>query len=144
MDVDRRGFLTVGFQRVDHDVAHKPDLVPVQTFVLQIFHRHPVGGQQEVRQVVGYHAVDLLGNGQVARTQSRLNVTAFDIFFLGRNGAGQRGIYIAHHHHPVGPDVMQYFFKGHHGPAHLLGMGAGTDLEVKIGHGNVQVLKKCL
>ncbi len=59
-------------------------------------------GEQQRRQVVGHHAVDLLGHAAVERAQARLDVGDRHVQLGRGERSGQRGVRVAVDEHPSG------------------------------------------
>jgi hypothetical protein len=65
--------------------------------------RDGLGGEQQVADTVREDAIDLLRHCPVEAPQPRLNVRDLDSQLGGHQGAGDRGVDIAHHDYDVGP-----------------------------------------
>ena len=68
--------------------------------------KNPVG------DAVGDEAVDFLGHAHVAATQAGLDVGHRNVELLGVDGAGQRGVHVAHHQHAVGSGFLADVLEG--------------------------------
>ena len=60
------------------------------------------------------------------------------MFLLGGDGTGAGGIDVPDDHDPVGMPLFHDLLELDHGPAHLFGVGAGTDAQVHVRRGDAE------
>ena len=86
-------------QRVDHRVAHivdPPLLAALGQKVLACLGRV---GEQQARELVGHHTVDLLGHRPVERAQAGLHVPERDAELRGHERGGHGAVHVAGDEH---------------------------------------------
>jgi hypothetical protein len=127
---------------VHHHMAHVVDARFGLAFARRL--STPLGSvtKNQSLMAVGDDAVDLFGHRHVAAAQAGLDVRHRDAGLLGHDGAGQRGVHVAHHHHGVGPVGGHMLLKGFHDARRLRRMAAAAAVEVHVGRRDAQFLEE--
>ena len=145
-DIDRARPGQHRHERVDHDVADHDGPFGVETLGREVFKRVCRRHQEEIREPVREHAVDLLGHSPVVASQPSLHMgetTSKLVFELGRDeSARERRIDVANHHDPVGSRADEHGFESLHHLRGLLCVRSGPHAERVIGFRQLQVTKK--
>ena len=128
----RHGLLQVVPQGVDHDIAHEVDARLRDALAQQVLPRAFLGDEQQIRDLVGEHAVDLLRHGAVEAAQSRFDVYHRDAFLDRHQRARQRGVHVPHHQHRGGPLPVEDRLEAPHDLGGLHRMRGRTHLQVDI------------
>ena len=129
-------------QVVHHHMADVEDGIGSLALAQQVVDTGWLRAEEPVGNAVSDEAVDLLGHPHVAAAQPGLHVGHRDVELLGVDGAGQRGIHVAHHQHAVGTDLLADFLEGHHDLGGLGGVAAATGFKVIVGLGDAQFVKE--
>jgi hypothetical protein len=117
---------------VDHHVAHELDS-PGDVLALEVGHRGRRGAQQQVGEVVGEDAVDLLGHRAIEGAHPGLDVGDRHVGLGGRKPAGERRVRVAVDEDEVGLlDGDERTERGEH-PRRLIGVRAAVDAELALG-----------
>jgi len=104
-----------------------------------------LGRTKEIaRDAIGEDAVDLLRHAAIEAAQARLDVGHCDVQLGGGQSPGQGGIGVAVDQHQIRFLCVQQSFDGHQHLRSLFAVRSGTNLQVHIGLGNPQFIKKKL
>ncbi len=116
------GPLQVGDQRVDHDVADAVDALLGDALAPQVLVAVGRGGQQDLGESIGDHAVDLFGHGPVEAPQSGLDVGDGDAQLGADDAAGERRVDVADDDDQVGPLGLADLLELDHHARRLFGV----------------------
>ena len=126
-------------QRVDHHVADERDALGRNALAREVRRGRPLGGVEQVGDLVGEDAVDLLRHRAVEAAQARLHVHDRDVLLHRHQAAGERGVHVADDEHRGGPVLVEHRFEAAHDLGGLHRVRAGAHLEVQVGRGQPQV-----
>ena len=115
--------------RVIHHVAHAMHAAR-DALVPQVPHRHVRRAEQDVRQAVRHHAVDLFRHAAVEAAQAGLDVRQSDVQLGGGDRAGQRRVGVAVEQDDVRLLFEQDRFEPGDHDAGLFAMPAAADPQV--------------
>jgi hypothetical protein len=101
-----------------------------------------LGDEEPVGDGVGDEAVDLLGHGHVAAAQAGLHMGHRDAQLLGHDGAGQRGVDVAHHQGGGGAGLLAELLVGDHDLGGLLGVAAAAAAQAHVGLRDAEFLEE--
>ena len=129
-------------QRVDHDVADQVNAAGGNAFARKV----PVsvfgGSEQQIGDLIGEHAIDLLRHAAVQRAQSGFHVSHGDAEFGAHQRGGDGRIHVAIDHDQrrlrLRYDGLEVADDG----GGLLRMRARAGLQVEVGHGHRQLLEE--
>jgi hypothetical protein len=124
---------------VDHHVPDHVDAV-ADAFAIEVLRRHLGGTEEERRELVGQHAVDLLGHAPVERAQPGLDVGHRDPQLGRRQGRCKGAVGVPVDQHPLGLHLAQDALDADQDPPGLLGVGAGAGLEPQVGLGQPELV----
>ena len=68
------GGLQMGHERIDHDIAHQPDLVLRNSFPAKVLIGILGWSQEQISQRIGHDSVDLLRHGPIEAAQARFHM----------------------------------------------------------------------
>jgi len=122
----------VGVQGVDHHIAGEVDPGGIDALARQVFQRTPLGGEQQVGELIGQYPVDLLRHVPVEAAQPRLHVDHRHPLFRRHQSTGDGGVDVSHHQHGMGPATLQLRLEALHDLCRLHRMAGGTHLQVHI------------
>jgi hypothetical protein len=129
-------------QRVDHHVADEEHLVFSDAFAAEVLHPRRLGHEQQIRNLVGQHAVDLFRHIAIEAAQAGFDMCDPDAALASDKGAGDRRVYVANHHYrirfPLDDDRLE---RGHDG-GRLSCMRIGSDLQVDGGARQSELLEE--
>ena len=111
-------------QRVDHRVADLVDRVRVAALGQQVPASLGGVGKEQVRHLVGEHAIDLLGHRPVERPEPCLDVPDRDPELARHQRRGQRRVDVPGHQHQVGLELLDHRLQALHDARRLGRMGA--------------------
>lgn len=129
-------------QGVDHRVADEVDLVGVGALVAQVADRVGARREEQVRELVGDEAVDLLGHRHVEGAQAGLDVGEGDAELARHEGSGHGGVDVAVDDDEVGAALGEELLEGDHHLGRLGAVRAGTDTEIDVGLGDAQLAEE--
>ena len=95
--------------------------------------------EKMIRDRVGDHSVDLFGHAAVVAAQAGLHMDHRDVTLARNEGAGERGVDVAHHEHAAGLVFVQRRLEALHDLGGLYRVRAGADGEVDVGFGQFEV-----
>ena len=98
-----------------------------------------LGSVEDVGDLVGEDAVDLLGHAAVVAAQAGLHMHHRELTLAGHQRAGERGVDVAHHQHRARAVLVDDRLEALHHLGGLHRMRAGADREVDVGFGQVEV-----
>src|SRR5471032_2532202 len=98
-------------QRVDHDIADELDAALVDAFLEQIGLSVGLGGEEQIGQLVGQHAVNFLRHAAVAAAQPGLNMDHGHAALARYQSASERGVNVANDKHDMWPELAQGSFE---------------------------------
>ena len=98
----------------------------------QVPHGVGAGHQEQVGQLVGQSAVDLLGHRHVEAAQSGLDVRHRDAELRGNEGGGDGRVHVAVDHDERGPTVDEQLLEPDHDRCGLRRVAARPDLQVDV------------
>ena len=113
------GVLRPAHGNVDHHVSHEHRPAR-EALGAQVLAGRLGRAQQQVAEVVGDHAVELLGHRAVVRAHARLDVHQRDVRQPGRERARERGVRVAVHECRIGAQLLQH---GAERDQHARGLG---------------------
>src|SRR5258706_9802164 len=129
-------------ERVNHHVAHTMNLLRRDAFAAQIFVGVGRRREQQIRELVGYEAVDLLRHSSIPRAQAGLEVRDWDAKLGTDQSRSHRRVHIAIDHDPVGVPLEHDRFETQHHLRRLLRLTARPDGEVHIRFRHLQLAEK--
>src|SRR4029077_5484631 len=91
----RHRLLQILPQGIDHHVADEMDARRQDPLAQEVVARALLGGEQELRELVGEYAIDLLRHGTVEAAQSSFDVNYRDALFRRDQRTGDRGVDVA-------------------------------------------------
>ena len=100
--------------------------------------------EQELRDLVGQKAVQLLGHGAVEATKPRLDVADRDAALGRREGGGERRVHVSGDEDDVRLDLQQQRFETRDNTRRLLSVRPRADAEKVIGLADAEVLEEDL
>ena len=98
--------------------------------------------EEDAAQVVGEHAVVLLGHRRVEAAQARLEVRDRDVELHRGERAGERRVDVAGHDDELRPPLEQHLLDADERPRGLLAVGAGADAEEDVGLGQPELVEE--
>ena len=131
-------------QRVDHRVADVVDPGRRAAFGEQVVARLGRVDEQELGELVGDDAVDLLGHRPVERAQARLDVSDRDEQLRGGERGGQRRVHVPGHEHDVRLRLEQHRLEPLHDRGGLLRVRSRADPERVVGVADAELLEEDL
>ena len=102
------------------------------------------GREEQVRDLVGEQAVDLLGHGAVEGAQSGFDMRHGDQQLGANQGRGDGGVDVAVDKYQIGIFGQSRLLEAHHDLSRLPGVRAGADFEIDVGLGQGELLEKYL
>lgn len=127
--------------RVIHDVAHAMHAA-LDAFVVEIFVGGFSGREKEQRDVVGEDAIDFLGHAAIEGAETGFDMGDGNVEFYGGEGSGESGIGVAIDEDEIGLVLREDLLDGFEHFAGLGAVGAGTDAEIVIGRGDLQLFEE--
>jgi hypothetical protein len=98
-----------------------------------------LGGEQQVGNLVGEHAVDLFRHAAVVAPQAGLDVDHLHPALGSDQGAGDGGVDVADHQHRLRPDLVEHRLEALHHLGGLHRVAAGADFEVMVGARDAEI-----
>ena len=131
-------------ERVDHRVAHLVDHPLRPALGQQVVARLGRVDEQQLRHLVGDHAVQLLGHRAVEAAEARLDVPHGDQQLGGHDRPGHRRVDVAGDQHDVRRRLEQHRFQPLHHTRGLLRVRSRADVEVVVGLPHAQLVQEHL
>jgi hypothetical protein len=130
----------VAEEAVDHHVTDHLHALAGNPFAAEVIDRIGRGGEQDVRELIGDDAVDLLGHRAIERAEARLHVREPDPA-LGRDQrGGDRRVHVTDRQDQVRSLAATDLLEGHHHPGDLLGVGRRAHAEAPVGLGQPEIV----
>ena len=104
----------------------------IDAFAREILVGRTLGRIEQVRDLIGQHAVDLFRHRTVEAPQSRFDVRHRDSLFHRNQGAGQRRVDVADDDDAGWPVGVEHRLEATHYFGGLHSVGARTDLQVDV------------
>ena len=136
--------LSVAQQRVDHHVADKANAFRRNPLAGEILSGAAFGGVEQVRNLVGKDAIDLLGHAAIVASKPGFDVNNGHQFFAGDQAARQSGIHVADDDDAAGSEPVKHGLESPHGFRGLRRMASRPDLEIQIGWRKLEVDEQSL
>ena len=92
----------MGYERIDHDIAHQPDFVLGNSFPAKILIGILGWSQEQISQRIGHDSVDLLRHGPIEAAQARFHMGCSHAHLCRHQCAGHGGVDIANYDDPIG------------------------------------------
>ncbi len=115
---------------------------PVDALARQLFGRAGGGAEEQVGAVVGEHAVVLLRHGAVEAAQAGLHVRHAQPQLGCGQCAGQRGVRVAVHQHPIRLLGQQHLLQADQHVSRLPAVAARPDAQRVVGPGHAELLEE--
>ena len=135
---------TQHLERVDHNVAHKVNLVFVDTFPQQVRVRVCRWRPQQVSNCIGDQAIDLLGHAAIPATKACFEMYDWYPEFSPDHCARRRGVHVADDDNRVRWCVKTDLLVRNHHVARLFGMRAAANFEITVGFREFEITKERL
>ena len=100
------------------------------------------GREQEIRELVGEDAVDLLRHAAIVGAEPGLHVADRHAELLRGQRGGQHRVRVAFHQHHVRPLAHDHRLHPAHDRGDLVGLRARSDLEVHVGTRETELLEE--
>lgn len=126
---------------VVHDITDAMHAA-LDSFVMEIFVGGLGGCEEQSGDVVCEDAIDFLGHAAIEGAETGFNVSDGNVKFCGGEGSGESGVGIAIDEDEIGLILRENLLDGFEHFAGLRAVGAGTDAEIVIGRGDLQLFEK--
>ncbi len=135
----RHRLLQRGLQRVDHEVADEMDALGGDALARQVVVRGPLGGVEQVGDLVRHEPVDLFGHAAVEAAQAGLDMHHRHMELRRDEGAGHGGVDVADDDHRRGPVLQHHRLEALHDLCRLDRVRARADFQVDVGRRQFEV-----
>lgn len=114
----------------------------MDSFIEEVFFRGLCGGEEEIRDVVRHHPVDLLGHPAIERAKPGLHVGHRDVQFRCGQRPGEHGVGISLHQHGAWMPLLEDSLHSRQDLPGLLAVRTGPDVDIDLRRGELKLLEE--